>query len=96
MDKYYKKLIIKEIKILKEIQIYCQQHPKIDSFFKNITSKNPLQDIVLILYLFFAFGEKFLFYELILIMIMIIMIIIMKSINIFLPTQSSRDFVNEL
>lgn len=58
MEKTFKKLILEEIRLLKSIQVYFQKNPTMDSFFKNITSKNPLQDIILVLYFFFGFGEK--------------------------------------
>ena len=38
---------------LRNFQTYCYQHPRIDSFYRRVVSKNPLKDIVMLLPLSF-------------------------------------------
>jgi hypothetical protein len=52
----YNEMIQKDIQLMRTIQKYCYRTPYLDNFISRIISKNPLYDIVIILYVMFALG----------------------------------------
>ena len=55
-EKDYKKLIKDDLHNIRKIRNYCASNPKIDNWMKSLINKHPFQDIVVVLYLFFAVG----------------------------------------
>lgn len=54
--KSYSDVISKDLELLWSIQEYCYQTPWLNQRMASITSKNPLKDIVIILWVFYIVG----------------------------------------
>jgi hypothetical protein len=55
-EKDFKKLIKDDLINIRKIRNYCTSNPRIDNWMRSIINKHPFQDIVIVLYLFFAVG----------------------------------------
>ena len=52
----YEEVIQKDLELLWVIQEYCYRTPWLNNLMKSIISKNPMKDIVNILWIFFIYG----------------------------------------
>jgi hypothetical protein len=52
----YDEVISKDIELLKSINIKIGRYPRFHDFLSKVVSKNPLKDVVLVLWFFFIFG----------------------------------------
>jgi hypothetical protein len=52
----YEEVVEKDLELLRSIQEYCYRTPWLNDNMSKIISKNPLRDIVSILWLFFIYG----------------------------------------
>jgi len=55
-DRDFKKLIKDHLLNIRKIRNYCTSNPRIDNWMRSLINKHPFQDIVVVLYLFFAVG----------------------------------------
>lgn len=52
----FKKFIKDDLVNIRKIRNYCTSNPRIDSWMRSLINKHPFQDIVIVLYFFFAVG----------------------------------------
>lgn len=52
----FKKFIKDDLLNIRKIRNYCTSNPRIDNLMRSVINKHPFQDIVVVLYLFFAVG----------------------------------------
>ena len=52
----YEEVVEKDIELLRSVQEYCYRTPWLNDTMSRIVSKNPLRDIVSVLWLFFIYG----------------------------------------
>lgn len=55
-DQDFKKFIKDDLDNMRRIRNYCTSNPRVDNWMTSIINKHPFQDIVVVLYLFFAVG----------------------------------------
>lgn len=52
----YEEVVEKDLVLLRSIQEYCYRTSWLNDYMSKIVSKNPLRDVVSVLWIFFAFG----------------------------------------
>jgi hypothetical protein len=52
----YEEVIEKDLVLLRSIQDYCYRTPWLNDYMARIVSKNPLRDVVSVLWIFFVYG----------------------------------------